>query len=206
MPIYHAQTIITVDTFIAKDYAVNNTYWVAADVSELPAIVAELKASYDLMRPFMAQYVNQNGHLVKFYNLADPTPRAPVLEATFNLAVDPTGAALPTEVALCCSFQGAHQSGIPQSRRRGRNYLPFLGGACIDGVGRPTAGVVNAAVAWGQNLLDFSGGGVGTTWVVHSTIGDPLENAVVITNGWVDNEFDTQRRRGRAPTSRTLFT
>lgn len=205
MPLYHAQTIITVDSFIAKDYAVNNTYWIASDVTDLPAIVTELKQSYDFMRPYMAQYVNQNGHLVKFYDLADPTPRAPVYEGTFNLGADPTGSAIPTEVALCVSFQGDHESGIPQSRRRGRNYLPFLGGACIDGVGRPSSAVVTAAAAWGQNLLDFSGGGVGTTWVVHSSIGIPLETAVVITNGWVDNEFDTQRRRGRAPSARTTF-
>lgn len=205
MPLYHAQTIITVDSFLPQDYAVNNTYWVAADESELPGIGAELKASYDIWRPFFAQYVNQNGHRTKFYDTADPEPRAPVLEYVWNLAVDPSGSALPTEVSLCCSFQADLQSGVPQSRRRGRNYLPFIGGAAIDGVGRPTGGLITAAVAWGQNLLDFSGMGVGTTWVVHSTIGDPLATAVVITNGWVDNEFDTQRRRGRKATARTTF-
>jgi hypothetical protein len=205
MPLYHAQTVIAVTSGLTADYAVNNTYWIAADVSELPAIGAELKASYDLMRPYMASFVPAAGHVTKFYDTADPEPRAPKLTYDWVLATAPTGSALPTEVSLCCSFQGDPESGVPQARRRGRNYLPFLGGSVIDGVGRPSSAVVSAAVAWGQNLLDFSGLGVGTTWVVHSTIGDPLATAVVITNGWVDNEFDTQRRRGRDATARTTF-
>jgi hypothetical protein len=71
---------------------------------------------------------------------------------------------------------------------------------------RPTVSAINNAIAWGQNLLDFSQATPSCVWVVNSTIGDPLENTVLITNGWCDNEFDTQRRRGRDATSRTTFT
>jgi hypothetical protein len=205
VPLYQAQTTIVTTSGIAADNAINTTYWVAADTSNLDDVASALDASYTVMRPYFASFVPQNGHSTKFYDLEDPIPRAPVAEFSWGLDTSPTGSALPTEVALCVSFQGDPLSGQPQARRRGRNYLPFLGGSVIDGVGRPSTAVINAAVAWGQGLLDFSQTGGNPTWVVNSTFGAPLEFTTTITNGWVDNEFDTQRRRGRAATARTTF-
>jgi len=40
------------------------------------------------------------------------------------------------------------------------------------------------------------------TWVVYSTV----DNAMYpVDNGWVDNSWDTQRRRGVKPTARYTF-
>jgi hypothetical protein len=40
-------------------------------------------------------------------------------------------------------------------------------------------------------------------WVVYSPTDDAYHE---VANGWVDNAWDTQRRRGYKPTSRTTFT
>lgn len=205
MPLYRAQTVIhTVDN-IAANYATNTTYWVDADDSQLGDITLALKDSYDAMAVEWSELMAQNGHEVKYYDMEDAEPRAPILQDTFNLASAPSGSPLPTEVSLCVSFQGPKQSGIPQARRRGRNYLPFLDTGTIQLDGRPDAGVITNAIAWGQNLLDFSQTGGAPTWVVNSTYGEPLEFTTVVTEGWVDNEFDTQRRRGRPATARSVF-
>jgi hypothetical protein len=201
----HAQTSIGTVSNLTADYANNNTYWVVSSSADLPALGVAIKTAYDQWRPLMADTVRQNNHVTKFYDREDPMPRAPVLSYTWNLAVAPTSAPLPPEVSLCCSFQGEPLSGTPQSRRRGRNYLPFVDISGIDTAGRPSATAIAAAVAWGQSLLDYSDATANVTWVVASSYGVPGEFDTVVTNGWVDNEFDTQRRRGRDATARTTF-
>lgn len=201
----HAQTTIGVVSNLTADYATNNTYWVVPDPLDLPLVGAAIKAAYDLWRPQMSNLVRQNNHQTKFYNREDPEPRAPVLTYNWNLTTAPSGAACPPEVTVCCSFQGDPLSGQPQARRRGRNYLPFPGAGTIGSDGRPSAGCIAAAVSWGDSLLEFSKSSTDHTWVVASSYGVPGEFDVVITNGWVDNEFDTQRRRGRDATARSTF-
>jgi hypothetical protein len=205
MPLYHAQTTIGVVSNLTADYAVNNTYWIDGDASRLDEVVAELKASYDLWRPEMSSLVRQTNHVTKFYDLEDPEPRAPVYQQTWALAVAPALQAVPPEVSLCVSFQGDQVSGQPQARRRGRNYLPFVGSTSVGADGRPDAACVASALAWGSNLLDYSLVPGNPTWVVNSTFGVPLEFTVEITNVWVDNEFDTQRSRGRDATTRSVY-
>lgn len=202
----HAQTSIGVVSNLTADYANNNTYWVVPDPADLTLVGSAIKAAYDLWRPSMSNLVRQNNHVTKFYDRDDPEPRAPVFTFTWNLAVAPTANPSPPEVSLCCSFQGDPISGIPQSRRRGRNYLPFPAVTMIGTDGRPNATAITNAVAWGNSLLTFSDSSTDHTWVVASSYGVPGEFDTVITNGWVDNEFDVQRRRGRDATTRTIFT
>lgn len=201
-----AQTTIKVTSNLTADYATNTTSWVVDDpATNLPILGATLKAAYDLWRPQMSDLVPAAGHYTKFYDREDPTPRAPILNYGWSLAATPSSSALPSELAVCCSFQGDPMSGQPQARRRGRNYLPFLGTVAIGAAGRLQATAITAAVAWGDHLLEFSKANAACTWVVASSFGVPGEFDTIITNGWVDNEADIQRRRGRDATSRTIF-
>jgi hypothetical protein len=43
---------------------------------------------------------------------------------------------------------------------------------------------------------------LGYTWVAYS---GKLGTGTVVTNGWCDNSFDTQRRRGQDPTVRDTW-
>lgn len=203
MPFYSTQvTIPTVDNDVAN-YATNSFHFEADDLTALALCHTALTSFYNTWQPRMSNLVRQNAWTTKSYLDTDPMPRAPVLETTFNLTSAPAGVGLPPEVALCVSFQGSRLSGTPQARRRGRVYLPFLGSSTLGTDGRPAALTVTSAVSCGQGLLTASDAAATWTWVTFSTV---APGYAVVLDGWVDNEFDTQRRRGRRYTSRSLFT
>lgn len=144
---------------------------------------------------------------MKVYDLVDVPPRVPKHSATTPLASTLASAgSLPTEVSLVISAQADPQSGSPQARRRGRVYIGGIGTGLTAGgssafpVPSPTL-LANAATA-ASNMAN-NGTVIDWIWVVWSRV-DSLPYP--ITNGWVDNAFDTQRRRGQAATARTLWT
>jgi hypothetical protein len=111
--------------------------------------------------------------------------------ATFQSAVT------AREVALCLSFWGGNN----EPHNRGRLYAPFsLFSGSVPGE-RPVA-------AMQQKVADlvpiFAGlGGVDVDWIVWS----PTRDAATKVEGWyVDDEWDTQRRRGLKPASRLAGT
>lgn len=141
------------------------------------------------------------GTRIKAYRREDVVPRAPVFDDALPLTPG-TGDPLPHEVALVMSFQATAISGTPQAQRRGRIYLGplstnVLTPASLDA--RPTGGFINAVKGAGSFL--WSESDADWDWVVHSSIaGD-----ATVVGGWVDNAFDSQRRRGTAPTVRSTF-
>jgi hypothetical protein len=123
---------------------------------------------------------------------------------------------LPNEVALCLSYQAVAISGESQARRRGRI---FFGPLCntantlsATGECRPSAALVTALCGAATLLATPAATAAGDLvhWAVYSpttdlteTIDDAFQD---VDNGWVDNSFDTQRRRGRDATARTTWT
>jgi hypothetical protein len=156
----------------------------------------------------MGEQVAENGHSLRYYNRDDAPPRIPFRSTGFDFPSAPTGPSLPAEVAICLSFRGEVVPGtnvgpgphLP-ARRRGRIYF----GPLASGVGffdlndlRPTT-VVRDNLLDGLEAMadecDAAGGFLG----VYSTPNDDTDR---IEFAWVDNAFDTQRRRGAAPSSR----
>jgi len=166
------------------------------------AINAGAKALYDTIRPDLSPLLAQNGHEFKYYDLADPEPRAPKSIVAWNLGAAPTGSAAPTEVAICLSYQAAKISGLPQARRRGRVYIGPLNTATIDATARVASATLARFDTAGTNLLAASTAATDWTWKQHSTLELGLAD---VADGWVENEFDTQRRRGRPYTVRAVF-
>jgi len=166
-----------------------------------------LKAFYDSLSTYLSPAIAQNGHTIKWYSLPlGPPPNYPTSETTFNLTSAPSGTAMPSEVATCLSFQGVTITGQPQRRRRGRIYLGPLNSTAL-GIGTD-AGRVSATLRTGMttaaDTLANSIMGLGAArWGVWSGTDSALVN---VDNGWIDNAFDTQRRRGLADTARTTFT
>jgi hypothetical protein len=137
---------------------------------------------------------------IELYNLDDPIPRPPI--ASRNV-VDPAGTTqgMPAEVALVLSFEALPLAGQVQARRRGRIYIPWLGEG-LNSAGRPTLNTMTLAVEQANQLLAASDASVSVDWVVWS----PTSNAAVgVARGWVDDSWDTQRRRGWEPTERFTF-
>jgi len=204
MPLYRFQQTIKTTDNVAANYATNTWHFFADNTAALSGVVTAVTAFYNNMRSFVCDLVPQNGHTYKIYNMADPEPRAPVLEGGWNFSVAPAGAPLPPEVALCLSFQAVKLSGVSQARRRNRIYFPFFDTTSAGSLGRPSDTCVGALAAEGDTLLAASDAASTWAWTIFSSF-TPLIESPPVANGWVDNEWDTQRRRGRVPTSRTIF-
>lgn len=136
------------------------------------------------------------------YVIEDSPPRAPVLEREITLPTQATGTQLPAEVAVTCSFQGTRQSGSSQARRRGRI---FLGPTVALNSGSTTTvseTMVNNIAAQFTEMKAASDASVDYQWRIWS----PTDgSSVLVDNGWIDNAWDTQRRRGPRATSRTVW-
>lgn len=152
----------------------------------------------------------------KFYNLVDPEPRVPFSTVNASAFTPTAGDGLPTECAICLSFSGPSTSGLPQRRRSGRLYLGNLttgvtttvtGFVQVTAVARETIRDAALAIVTGMDPLNAS-------WSVFSPTtagakpwgGSAIDLALTdVTEGYVDNALDTQRRRGTLPSDRTTF-
>lgn len=201
-----AQVILHTTDALAANYVTNS--WAMETVSpastpDLAEYTAAIKDFYDDLAGVIGVPLAQNGHEVKYYDLEITTPpNYPYGLGAFNLASSPSGSGLPSEVAMCLSFQGIKASGFPQSRRRGRVYIGPLS-TTINSTGRPSSGarsqLASAAVTFCSNLKAAANPAVLGVW---SHVDSAL---IIVDNGWVDDSFDTQRRRGVQPTSRTTW-
>jgi len=213
MAIIRAQVGIQHVSALPEDVLVNTLYATVGSLDDVTydeiktAIVNLYNAGATPLYTFMSTEVAQNGHTIKLYNMDELPPRVPVKEYSFNLPVAPNGDPLPGEVALVMSFQGDKVSGEAQARKRGRIYLGRFDKDSVT-AGRPSAALLNSVDAAGTAFLAASSASAFWSWCVYSPTsdleGDPTPFTLV-TNGWVDNAFDTQRRRGLAPTAKQLF-
>jgi len=199
-----AQVILHTADTVTENFITNS--WCFTDMTAGTAdaaIVTMLKDFYDdIASTLWSNSLAQNGHEVKLYALPGYVPNYPYFEGVFNMAADPVGPELPSELAVCLSFQGARSAGFPQARRRGRLYIgPWGTGAST--LGRPTTTVMGqiatAAATLKSTAASISGTGGWAVWSVKD------QAAVLVDNGWVDNAWDIQRRRGIDYTSRTTF-
>jgi len=202
MPLYTTQVTLFPTSNLVADASTNTWSVDALNLTQLGNFESALVVFYRALTSLYPNIVRQNTHQIKSYNRADPKPRAPVTNSTWNFISAPTGVPLPPEVSLCGSFQAPPFSGVPQARRRGRIYIGPLSSGTLDTLGRPTAGTVTVLRNALEALRVSSAAAADWKWQVFS-----VKNLTgyTITNGWVDNEFDTQRRRGRLAVSRTVF-
>lgn len=140
---------------------------------------------------------------MKFYDMDQPMPRAPIHENSYDFNLGTNGKGLPSEVAICLSYEAPQISGQIQRRRRGRIYLGPLNDTCMNVASptepaRPTPGARQLILDAARDLWALAQG-QGWNWNVHSTVGG---SSATISRFWVDDAFDIQRRRGEAPTSR----
>ena len=101
----------------------------------------------------------------------------------------------PREVAHCLSFYGQQN----QPGWRGRLYFPVCFRPAAPGIGaRPTQTQRDFTLTMADKLA--AAGGPEWGWVVFSR---KRQNFVGVSHAWVDDEWDTQRRRGLSPTTRS---
>lgn len=204
MPNLRYQATLVMASGITADYA-TNTWHFASDLgfSDFDEPATDLAAFYSSLRAGLSPNIASSSNLiVKAYNLIDVEPRVPVYEGVFSLTGTPATYPMPAEVSLVLSFQATRVSGEPQARRRGRIFLGPLGYETAYDMKRPTTGFTDTLRDAGQALLNASIAAGDYAWSVWSTVDGEMH---AVDNGWVDNAWDTQRRRGLEPTARDTF-
>lgn len=151
---------------------------------------------------FFATDILAAGAQVKAYDLSDPEPRVPVYVDGFVWPFLGTENPLPQEVALVFSFSGFAAAGVAQASRRNRKYLGPFTVASVFSNGRPTALLQTTIAGAGRRLLEESAASVSWDWMWYSPT---TSDAEVPEYGWVDDSWDTQRRRGVKPANRNTF-
>jgi hypothetical protein len=204
------------DTALPKDMAVNT--WHFRTPGSVADASATINANLDTFYTALSTYyspVLTGTCTTKYYDLEDNEPRAPVAESSFVMGTLGSSG-LPNEVAVCMSYQAPIVSGTPQARRRGRLFLgPLSTNITSSSTGdqRPSSGARTAIAAAADALMSdttlpgliwsvFSPSTAGTPPWSAATLGDAFET---ITNGWINDAFDTMRSRGLAPTARTTW-
>jgi hypothetical protein len=122
----------------------------------------------------------------------------PIFQKTYAISSASTLTG-PGEVAVCLSYAANDDPGLVGPRRRGRIYI---GPIAYNWVQDPRPGLTlrQNLLAFGQALAAV-GTASNTTWVMYSRT--DLVTAK-IESIWVDDAWDTQRRRGLAPTVRDV--
>lgn len=214
--VFEAQFKLPYFSNLPEDVIINtfHFFWGGASyptTTELQQIVTRLVAFYGTIWSTagandLAGWVNKTACSCKIYDLGDPTPRVPRLSVTAPLScAQSTGGGLPCEVSLCISYQGTPLAGVPQASRRGRIYI---GGIGAGGTGGTTTSfpvpslVLRGAASSAATYLKGISASTSWTWGVWSR---KLGAFTAATNGWIDDAWDTQRRRGQAPSVRTLW-
>lgn len=188
---------------------------------QLDSIVQALQTFYSAtggglrLGTYMGHSGGAAGRTIKIYDHQAVKPRAPIFEFTDTVVPYPNsaGRGLPQEVASCISFSAPKLSGAVQARRRGRIYIGPLNDAALQEEAttfnpKPSLAFMDACMASFRTLLvDFSA--AGHLLMVYSPTTDPGDTGEVgafsvVTQFWVDDAFDTQRRRGCAPKTRIL--
>ena len=212
MAIILAQAIIHTDSGVPEDFVVNTFHFngaatdpVAEDLSV--AITNFYNAHNGLdasVAQFLSTYLVHSSavHELKFYDVTSGPGGTPFYVDTFGFTDAPLEAnGLPDEVAVCLSYKATPLPGAVEARRRGRIYVGPLNGASSAGSNRPVADL-QAALLYGTQQLHDDAAAANAPWVVYSRVND---TTALITDTWVDNSFDTQRRRGVAATSRATL-
>ena len=189
---------VSADTILPRDRVINTLYVNDTIANEFPGSTDGHQLADDLLTIYDTQFSSQvtsRERSVKVYGLGAP-PQFPIAEVTRNSGVGPPATPIPREVALCLSYDNTPN--LP--RPRGRSDVPAWWLTTSPG-NRP-------ATTEMQKLMDLAAafgnlGGVDIDWSVHSKVAGTTEK---VTNYWVDDEWDTQRRRGLKATRRLTAT
>lgn len=154
----------------------------------------------------LGNLLSSSGHEVTAYYLSDPEPRVPRYELTFS---GTTGtSSFPAEVAVVMSYSGPRTPGLPQARNRGRIYLgPIPSNTASVGGDLQVPSVTRTRIT--KAAQDLAGKNtVEVIWVIYSPTRAAAEidyHPETVVGGWVDDRYDTQRRRGGDTTTRTTW-
>lgn len=224
---YRGSVIVPHDNGLPKD-SIQNTFAFMVSGSGDRDLIAfdfqvRLEDFYNDWTTFRSSQYEWASARFQVIDMLDDQPRIPFYDVEMSIDEAATTVNdLPAEVAVVLSFEGERASGVNMRRRRGRVYCGPLQVGSAD-QHEVQSGVVSAIVtAAGDHLLNPAD--PIATWAIYSpythhgiAVGDKLtpEDPEVpdflpasfepVVRCWVDNAWDTQRRRGPAASSRTII-
>lgn len=183
------------------DYASGALAWAVSVENFYLVAGSNGRSIANLMSPFIS------GMTVTTYDMDQPEGEREPTTIESSWVDSGTTNTLPEEVAVCLTLHGAPPI---TPRRRGRLYLgPLVNDTDVRsnadntepmrvniGGGQSIGATIAAAASTLRDVADL-------TWAIRSIT--PVENYVPIVGGWIDNAFDTQRRRGPDPSARLLW-
>lgn len=201
MPILKAQVTIPDVNGVTADDAVNSFYVEQSGAPDNTLYLGWeglLSTFYTDISSYTWYEYDTTALYLKIYDAQGVKPNYPLYENTFaggpNLSSNP----LPREVALAISYKNVTSNVIDRKNRRGRIYMGGVGESYNELDGRPTEALC-------QGLRDAFKNYVTAVRALPSAplpvIFSPATfGAYPIEEVRVDNEWDTQRRRGRKAT------
>jgi hypothetical protein len=234
MAIAHAQVVLPAHSGVARDAIVNTWTFVGTGTAVDVAAAADplIQAFYlgtggDGIANQMTAAIDGSSAVTKWYKLSDTsntTPDAlvggagrgsPILVTPMPyLAGVLGGDPLPSQIAIAMSYHGVHfglaeHSGAgprPAQRLRGRIYFSPLAKTCSTPDSATHAAIVTTGVVSGlvhqATVLMAAGAGLAAEWSLWSRKNN---TCYTVVGGFVDNRFDTQRRRAELSTARGTF-
>jgi len=217
-----AKSVITLhrDGGLPEDQVVNTMHWEAdnavfseGDRAEwdilAPGLVDRIKQFYTSIQAYLSPVLS--GQLtIDLIDMQDPLPQFPRVSEPHSIT--PANGALPSEVAIALSFVGIQESGALMRRRRGRIFVGPLATTTVASLVstapdvRVDADVGGFIVAAAVEMAHGDSGSF--RLAIYSPTQDGL--AVGTDDAWndvktiyVDNAFDTIRKRGAVATQRT---
>lgn len=215
--------------------AINNTWHFILDNSDAETFAGQVETAldgfYTAINGIWATDMDWANGTYEWFNLATSRPRLAWRTTTMSVTAGDESLKkdLPAEVAIVLSFRAAYASGVNSQRRRGRLFLgplAYFPSANVD-LKRPTSGSLGVIQDAANDLLAASQDAAGDwTWCILSRSdfgglaigerpeeGEPFpENPALLAGamhevvaGWLDDAWDTQRRRGILPSDRFAF-
>lgn len=152
-----------------------------------------------------ASIARTQGLMIELVESPGVVPNAPAFTKLYDLPAAADTDSLPQEVSVCVSFvDNVYLTTTQPGRHRGRIYFgPLVINALQTVTGsyaRPSAEIVTVLMQAAAELRD--GATFDGAWSIWSRANAAL---YAVDGGWVDNEFDTQRRRGHVSTVRNIW-
>jgi hypothetical protein len=195
MASYTAQVIGRANSGLSRDNSVNTLHFVQPAGANLPLLASDLQTAFkEELGGNGAKVGGISRYDVKIYEDGAPPNPPEVTHIGDNGFFQAAG---PREVALCLSFKGApvgSGGGMAGALPKWRGRI-FIGpiGSTHTSTERPSETLRTAVKNLGMRIFDA--GDDEMLWVCGS-------ESVPVTRIWVDDEWDTQRRRGLRPTVR----
>lgn len=220
MPIARVQAEFSVTSGLPKDKIVNVWHFEVSDYGStaMEVLAERIRDFYVLdeagsqaapLYTYMSTWVVSAGHHVKVYDVGATPGSPPIVDEAFDFVsdvrTDSTYRGLPEEVACCLSFRNEGSLAVNPKHRRGRIYFGPLNIKALDAftVGeRSNPGTTFLTDMASAGLILKSKDDLDGELVVYSPT---MATGFGVDRFWVDNAFDTQKRRGPEATARTYF-